>query len=169
MLLRLDPLYRSEWQLTSSVAVGWFPMGRGSINGVITSSWPDTTCLHIRNLVIRIDARRKILRLETILSSLSYRYRCISFYHWEPVQYLSCCIFTCIGGRYLFRFCKSAVGRWKATCSLLSEQSCLWFSGGLMTLMKEKLVRDDAVFLHKECRERALTFTQQWWCLLVNM
>jgi len=30
-----------------------------------------------------------------------------------------------------------------------------------MTLMKEKLVMDDAVFLHKESRERALTFTQR--------
>lgn len=30
-----------------------------------------------------------------------------------------------------------------------------------MTLMKEKLAMDDAVLLYKECRERALTFTQR--------
>lgn len=96
--------------------------GKGNINGVITSPWPDTTCLHRWNPVIT-DARRETLPLETIPPpSLS-----ISFYHWEPAQFLLCCTLPYTGGCYLVRVCSSVLGRWKATCSLLPKQSCLFF------------------------------------------
>lgn len=51
------------------------------------------------------------------------------------------------------RSCNSAVGRWKATCSLLLTQSFPCFARELRTLMKEKQVADSAVFLNNTGKE----------------
>lgn len=165
--IKVGPVIQEWVAVDHFCCCGVISHGKGNINGVITSSWPDTMCLHFWNPMMRTDARRKTLPLE-IIPPPSHIAVCVFLFTIGNLFSIFCVPLSLTLEAISWSVCSLVVGRWKATCSLLPKQSCLCFSEGLLALMKEELVVGDAVFLQKECKGRALTFRLQWWCLLVN-